>query len=154
MGSLTSAKMGELVLTIPPLRYPHPPIPSTLTTPERPQRPPPLWYLHPPLPLRYSGARAARASRVDQEFILLLRYPHPYPLPYAGTASPAPPLFDISTLPFRYSGARAARAARLPIHNMFSLVRVCARTKHPFITSARLHYPHYCNTYARRLCNI
>jgi len=31
------------------------------------------------------------------------------------------------------------------------LVFVCARANHPFITPAHLHYPHYCNTIARRL---
>jgi len=41
-----------------------------------------------------------------------------------------------------------------PIKDSLSLVFVRARIKHPFITPAHLHYPHYCNTYARFLCNI
>ena len=41
-----------------------------------------------------------------------------------------------------------------PIQDIISLVFVCARINHPFITPAHLHYPHYCNAYTRLLCNI
>jgi len=39
-----------------------------------------------------------------------------------------------------------------PLNDLLSLVFLCARINHPFIT--HLHYPHYCNTIARRLRNI
>jgi len=42
----------------------------------------------------------------------------------------------------------------LPIQDIRSLVFVCARINHPFITPAHLHYPHYCNTTARLLRNL
>jgi len=40
-----------------------------------------------------------------------------------------------------------------PIQDIRSLVFVCARVNHPFITPAHLHYPHYCNTIARLVRN-
>ena len=40
------------------------------------------------------------------------------------------------------------------IQDILSLVFVCSRINHPFITPAHLQYPHYCNTIARLLCNI
>ena len=40
------------------------------------------------------------------------------------------------------------------LQDILLLVFVCARINHLFITPAHLHYPHYCNTYARLLCNI
>ena len=45
-------------------------------------------------------------------------------------------------------------AAGWPIQDIRLLVFVCARINHPFITSAHLHYPHYCNAIARLLRNI
>ena len=43
-------------------------------------------------------------------------------------------------------GAFLRASSIWPIQDILSLVCVCARITHPFITPARPHYPHYCNT--------
>ena len=41
-----------------------------------------------------------------------------------------------------------------PLQDIVLLLVVCARVNRPFILPARLHCPHWCNTFARLLGNI
>jgi len=55
----------------------------------------------------------------------------------------------------RYGGE--GRHLDVGLYKIFShlfLCVACARINHPFITPAHPHYPHYCNTIARRLRHI
>jgi len=47
-----------------------------------------------------------------------------------------------------------ARINQSFIYKTFFHLFVCARINQSFITPAHLHYPHFCNTYARLLLNI
>jgi len=49
---------------------------------------------------------------------------------------------------------KPAPLASSPVQDILSLVFVCARINHPFITPAHSHYPHYFNTIARLLRHI
>jgi len=70
------------------------------------------------------------------------------PLWYRVSAAHAPQLYIYIYVPL------AQRHPRRHIQDILSLVFVCARINHPFITPADLHYKHYCNTIARRLRHI
>jgi len=66
-----------------------------------------------------------------------------------GIAWTMTPNFCEKILPqFREDTILSTLGAFWPIHDMLSLVYVCAIIDHSFITPALSHYPHYCNTIA------
>jgi len=66
----------------------------------------------------------------------------------AGVVAGAEALGELTT------DSAEGRYVPWPIHDILSLVCVCARINHPFIIPAHSHYPHCCNTIARLLRNV
>jgi len=64
---------------------------------------------------------------------------------YKKDTPPAPPQGDSARRPTKRPHKQA-----WPVLDRLTLVFVCARINHPFFFPAHLHYPHYCNTIARR----